>query len=125
MDGLRRIADARIRDAIERGDFEDLPGRGKPLELEDLSRVPEDLRGSYIVCKNAGMLPEEMELRKELVSLHALLQACAEAEDARELKSRIGATHLRLQVLADRRRESAGMRDYRAKITQRLTRWGR
>jgi hypothetical protein len=44
MDTLTKIAEARIREAMERGEFDDLPGKGRPLVLEDLSRVPEDLR---------------------------------------------------------------------------------
>ena len=43
-----------------------LPGKGKPLELEDLSWVPEDLRIGYHVLKNAHVLPPEVELLKDI-----------------------------------------------------------
>jgi hypothetical protein len=66
---LERIAEARIRDAMARGDFDNLAGKGCRLELDDLSRVPEDLRAGYLLLKNAGVLPEEMQLRKEMVTL--------------------------------------------------------
>jgi hypothetical protein len=54
-----RIAEERIREAQQAGAFDNLPGKGKPLELEDLSWVPEELRIGYLVLKNAHVLPPE------------------------------------------------------------------
>ena len=56
-----RIAEERIREAQRAGAFDDLPGKGKPLPLEDWSWLPEDLRISYHVLKNAHVLPPEAE----------------------------------------------------------------
>nr|WP_315988872.1 DnaJ family domain-containing protein [Desulforamulus aquiferis] len=39
--------------------------------MDDLSHIPDDLRCGYILLKNAGVLPEEMELKKEIVSLQS------------------------------------------------------
>ena len=50
MDAISIIAEQRIREACERGDFDSLPGAGKPLELEDDSHIPEDLRMAYKLC---------------------------------------------------------------------------
>jgi hypothetical protein len=94
MDALHRIAEARLREAIDRGDrgdFDALPGFGQPLVLDDLSDVPDDLRASFIVCKNAGMLPPEMELRRDLVTLRDLLRACTDEGDRAELQRRLRA----------------------------------
>src|SRR6266540_3378743 len=41
---FQRIAEQRILEAQRKGEFDNLPGKGKPLELEDLSWVPEELR---------------------------------------------------------------------------------
>ena len=38
------IAEQRIRDALARGEFDHLPGAGKPLQLDDDSLIPEDQR---------------------------------------------------------------------------------
>ena len=65
MDPLRHIVDAKIKEAQDDGVFDDLPGKGKPLEFTDDSRVPAELRGAYSVLRTAGMLPEEMELKTE------------------------------------------------------------
>lgn len=60
MDAISIIAEQRIREACERGAFDSLPGAGKPLELEDNSHIPEDLRMAYKLLKNAGYVPEEV-----------------------------------------------------------------
>ena len=73
MDIFAKIAEQRIREAIERGEFDNLEGRGKPLDLRDESGVPEDLRMAYKILKNAGCLPAELELRKEVMNLRDLL----------------------------------------------------
>lgn len=80
MDFLKRIAEERIREAIERGEFDNLPNKGKPLNLDDDSLVPEDLRMAYRVLKNTGYLPPELELKKEIVSLRDLINTIDDDE---------------------------------------------
>ena len=70
---IQKLAEEKIAAAIERGEFDDLPGQGKPLELDDNSNVPEELRAAYRLLKNAGYLPPEMALRKEIREVDALL----------------------------------------------------
>lgn len=77
---FQKIAERRILEAIERGLFKDLSGKGKPLKLEDDSHVPEDLRIPYKILKNAGYVPQEVALRKEIVQVEDLL---AGMEDTR------------------------------------------
>jgi hypothetical protein len=56
MLALEIIAERKIKEAIERGEFDDLPGAGRPLDLDDLDpSLPEELRLAYRVLKNAGM----------------------------------------------------------------------
>jgi len=118
---LVRIAEARIREAIARGDFADLPGRGKPLAVEDLSRVPEDLRAGYIFLKNAGVLPEVMVLRKEMVTLESLLSACEDPEERTRLRDDLNWKLVRYNILMERRRRGAAAEpQYRAKLVARL-----
>ena len=73
MDIFAQIAEQRIHDAIENGEFDNLKGMGKPLDLGDESWIPEDLRMAYRVLKNAGCLPEELELRKVVLNLRELI----------------------------------------------------
>jgi len=70
---FQRIAEKRIDQAVREGVFEDLPGAGKPLKLEDESHIPEDLRVAYKVLKNANCVPPEVSLRKEIAKAEDLL----------------------------------------------------
>jgi hypothetical protein len=84
---MERIAEERIREAQLRGDFENLPYRGQPLKLEDDRHIPEDLRLAYKILKNAGCLPPELELKKEIHNAEQLLGATRdEKEKYRQLK---------------------------------------
>lgn len=73
---LQIIAEQRIQEAFSAGEFDNLPGAGMPLELEDMSNVPEELRMAYKILKNAGCIPEEIAQRKEIASLSELLANC-------------------------------------------------
>ena len=110
------------------GEFANLPGHGKPLKLEDLSGVPEDLRMSYKIMKNAGLVPEEVSLRAECVTLEQLLAAChnggnGDSEERKSLEAKLSLKRLRLQVLLQERgiESSAAYTDYSEKLRQRLT----
>jgi hypothetical protein len=82
-----KIAEQRIREAMERGEFDDLPGQGEPLDLEDDSRVPEDLRLAYKLLKNADCLPPELTLKKEIRQMEDLLERIPdEKERYRQIK---------------------------------------
>ena len=84
---LGRLAEERIRDAIQRGEFDNLPGSGKPLNLEDDRHIPDDLRLAYKILKNADCLPPELELKKEIRKAEELLSSVAdEGEKYRQLQ---------------------------------------
>ena len=78
---IQSIAERRIAEAQERGDFDNLPGTGRPLRLEDDSAVPEELRMAYKVLKNAGCLPPELADRKEITTVVDLLEHCQDERD--------------------------------------------
>lgn len=80
---LDALAEARIEEALAAGAFDDLPGAGRPLELDDDRFVPEELRAAYRILKRAGFVPPEVEARRELAVLSALL---ATLDDAGERK---------------------------------------
>ncbi|MFQ3573778.1 MAG: DnaJ family domain-containing protein [Thermodesulfovibrionales bacterium] len=73
MDIFSKIAEERIKEAMLQGVFDNLQNKGKPLHLEDFSLVPEDLRMAYKILKNAGMIPPELEDRKEIIQLRDLI----------------------------------------------------
>lgn len=70
---FERIAEQRILDAIARGELDHLPGAGAPLDLDDDFLVPPEMRLAFRVLKNAGYIPEEVSLRREISDLEAVM----------------------------------------------------
>ncbi len=70
---IDQLAEARIAEAAARGEFDDLPGAGRPLAVDDDVLVPEELRAAYRLLKNAGFIPPELALRREITDLRQLL----------------------------------------------------
>ncbi len=86
---LERIAEERISDARDRGDLAGLPGEGRPLPAEDLELVPRELRPAYRLLKNAGYLPEDVALRRDIADAEALLHAARDSEERAEASARL------------------------------------
>jgi hypothetical protein len=103
---LDRLAEEKLAAAIAAGEFADLPGQGEPLELEDLSQVDEELRAGYLLLKGANALPEEMALKKELLTLGDLVRACEDGTQRKALEERRRGLALRYEILMERRRRS-------------------
>ncbi|MDQ0061572.1 DnaJ family domain-containing protein [Paenibacillus harenae] len=122
MDFLRMLAEEKIREAIRKGEFDNLPGAGKPLPLDDMDSVPEELRVGYKLLKNAGMLPEEMQLRKEMITLGDLISACQNDTERKKLQGQLSAKKLRYQTLMSERgwNSSEAFADYQRQIIQKL-----
>ncbi len=91
MDALRLIAEERIREAMADGEFENLPGAGRPLADDYNPLMPSDLRMGYKILKNAGCIPPELELRKEIYGLAELLSVCEEGDERVHHMSRLRA----------------------------------
>jgi hypothetical protein len=87
LKALDDLIESRIRDAHERGAFDDLPGAGRPLPEEDLVGVPQDLRVAYRILRNAGCVPPEIDALRDVDALIARagreLRGPAEATRAR------------------------------------------
>ena len=82
MHFLERIAEQKLAEAAKAGEFESLPGAGKPLPLDDDAHVPEDLRVAYRILRNAGFVPPEVQSLREIADLERALRA-AGSEDER------------------------------------------
>jgi len=122
LDIVELIAENKIREAISNGEFDNLPGKGKPIKVEDLSRIPEELRSAYLVLKNAGVLPEEIQLKKEIASIKDLLKFCSDNEESSQLKKKLNEKMLRFNMLMERRKLSStkSISPYLGKVRQRF-----
>ena len=96
LSGLERLAEERIRDAIEGGELDDLPGAGRPLVLDDDALVPQELRAAYRVLRNAGFVPEEVRLRGEIATVMSLLESAGDGEEHLRGLKRLEVLRMRL-----------------------------
>jgi hypothetical protein len=115
------IAERKIQEAIRNGELDNLPGKGKPLNLEDESHIPEELRLAYKILKNAECLPPELELKKEIVQLKDLLRGMEDVEERYRLTKRLNFQIMKLNMT---RRVSPLLEEdqvYYEKVAERLS----
>lgn len=105
MNPFDLIVEQRILEAQGRGEFDDLPGQGKPLALDDDALVPEALRVAYRVLKNAGFIPPEVQQLKDIRELERyIIETSDDAERTRALR-KLRALSLALETARGRRGE--------------------
>jgi hypothetical protein len=78
---IQAMAEERIRQAQDEGQFQDLPGRGEPLDLDCDPLMPADLRMAYTLLKNAGFVPPEIQQEKEIDSMLELISHLEDVEE--------------------------------------------
>ncbi|WP_058973471.1 DUF1992 domain-containing protein [Type-D symbiont of Plautia stali] len=116
---IDQLVEQHIRTALEKGELSNLPGEGAPLQLDDDSAVPPELRSAYRLLKNSGFLPPELAMRREALEINDLLRQLDPADQQAE------SLHKKLTLLEMQLRQ-AGMStdflrgDYRESISQRL-----
>lgn len=118
---FQSVVEDRIAEAQKAGAFDNLPGKGKPLELEDLSWVPEDLRVAYHILKNAHVLPPEVELLKEIHTLEDLLKYIEDEGERRAALKSIQGKVIRLDLLKRRSFPLQTVRYYGKKLVQKFS----
>jgi hypothetical protein len=96
MDLFDRLAEERITAAIAAGEFDDLPGAGQPLRLDDDALVPAELRMAWRILKNAGFVPPEVEALRDIRELTRALGQAEEEADKRRLALRLSLLQARL-----------------------------
>ena len=102
MFGFQKIIEKKIKEAQKKGAFDDLPGQGEPLTLDDDSHIPEDMRLAYKILKNADCLPPELELKKEIRQMEDMLAYIPdEREKYRQIK-KINFKIMQLNMMRDK-----------------------
>ena len=107
---FEKIAEDKIKAAMENGEFDNLEGSGKPLRgLNAYFATPENVRLGYSVLKNSGFVPEEVELLKEMNLLKEEAALCIDQEGKNTLNSRVAELQLKYDLLMDRYRKTRGL----------------
>jgi hypothetical protein len=117
---VQKIVEERIRQAQRDGLFDNLPGKGKPLELDDDSRILPALRASFRILKNAGILPPEMQLRREISSLRQMLELVEDEEEAKDLVREINERILESNIIGGFSVQGGMDQVYAEKVLERI-----
>ncbi len=96
-----------IKAGMARGEFDDLKGKGKPLNLDDYFNTPEDVRMGYSVLKANDFVPEEIERMKEIAALREKFQASTDTEESQTLKKQIRDKSLALSLILEKNRRKS------------------
>jgi len=99
--GFEKIIEERILTAQKRGEFENLPGAGKPLKFEDDRFVSEELRLAYKILKNADCVPVEIELKKEIKQTEDLLAGMQKTSEKYRILKKLNFLILKLNSIRD------------------------
>ena len=101
------ISENRIQEAFERGQFDHLPGAGKPLDLSDYFNAPATDRMAFSLLKSAGALPPEIELLREAETLERALSTCRDERRRARIQQQIQARRTAFSMASERRAKSA------------------
>jgi hypothetical protein len=87
-----------------------------------MAGVPEELRLGFKMLKNAGVLPEEMQLRQDMLTLEDLIAACRDETERVRLRSELSVRKLRYQSLMAERgwHGLAAFAEYEERIQEKL-----
>jgi Domain of unknown function (DUF1992) len=96
--------DKLIEEWLVENECEDLPGKGKPLNLDEYFSWPEDLRLGYSLLKNSGYLPEEVERLREIKRLEEESRNCSDANRRTCLERRLREEQVKLSLKLEQSR---------------------
>ncbi|MCM3585532.1 DUF1992 domain-containing protein [Mesobacillus maritimus] len=123
MDFSFIVSEDRIKKAYEDGEFDHLPGYGKPLKPDELAGLPEEIRMAYRMMKNAGFTPEESVLRQEVMTIEDLIRNCHDESERERLNRQLNEKLLHYNRMISKRgmkTNSSIFKNYEQKIEKKL-----
>lgn len=91
-----------IKRAMAEGAFDNLAGKGKPLDLEGYFQTPEHLRMCFSILKNGDFVPEEVQTLKDIEALKKQLSACSDETQRKQLAKTINEKMLSVTLVMER-----------------------
>ena len=101
---LHQAVESIIKEAQERGAFDNLPGKGKPIDLTTYFETPEDVRVAQSVLKNAGFTSREVELLNEVAGLKQVLAGVRDETIRQRLQKQVQEKQIEFNVLMERQK---------------------
>lgn len=98
-----RLADRKIREAMQEGKFDALPRKGA-IDLEEYFKLPAELRMAYSILKSAGCVPEEVEMLRDVDRLQTALDGAPDEAARAPIRKALAEAKLRLDLALERGR---------------------
>ena len=96
-----------IREGMARGEFDNLKGKGKPLNLDDYFNTPEDVRMGFSILKSNDFVPEEVERLKEIAELRERLRTATDPEEKQALEKSLRDKTLALSLILEKNKRKS------------------
>jgi hypothetical protein len=96
-----------IEEAILRGEFDNLEGKGKPLNLDAYFATPEHLRVGYSVLKSNKFVPEEVDRLKEIGQLKEKIKSSTNEDEKKKLTKMLNEKNLALTLILERNKRKS------------------
>uniref|UniRef100_A0A7C4RTH7 DUF1992 domain-containing protein n=1 Tax=Desulfatirhabdium butyrativorans TaxID=340467 RepID=A0A7C4RTH7_9BACT len=119
--GFEKIVEERILAAQRNGEFDHLPGRGKPLEFEEDGHIPEDLRLAHKILKNADCLPPELSLKQEIRQTQELLSGMQDTQEKYRLLKKLNFMIMKLNSMRQKTIHLEMPQQYAELLIERMT----
>jgi hypothetical protein len=104
MGNYDRIVEKKIKEAIENKEFENLEGLGKPVDNSEYFSVPEEDRIAFHIMKNAGVVPEELSIRKKISDLIKEIKDCSDNQKKETLKKELNLLYSKFELAMEQRK---------------------
>jgi hypothetical protein len=99
---IEKFVEDQIRKAMAEGEFDNLPGKGKPIDLEGYFQTPEHLRICYSILRNGSFVPEEIQMLKDIEALREQLAACSDEAQKNQLAKTINEKVMSFNLVMER-----------------------
>jgi hypothetical protein len=120
LPGFEIIVEERIKEGQKKGEFDNLPGSGKPINLINEGHIPDELRLAHKILKNADCLPPELELKKEIHQTEELLAGLTDEKEKYKTIKKLNYLVLKFNSLRPRAISMELPQEYTGKIVERL-----
>jgi len=100
---FERAIEEIIQAALARGEFDNLPGQGKPQDHSEYFSIPEEDRLAFTVLKNSGHVPEEVALLKEIDAIRKQLATAQSDQRKRALTKELDEKTLAFNLLQEQK----------------------
>jgi len=98
---IEKSIEEKIQQGIAAGEFDNLKGAGKPLNLDDYFTTPEDVRMGFSILKSNDFVPEEVEILKEISRLREKIKSGTKPEEKQKLTKTLNEKSLALTIFID------------------------